>query len=106
MKNLIKTALLIGGVLFAFQGLAQEAKKDTSKFVKKVKSTAKKVGNETAEIAVKGVAAVSDKKYEGKMGPHGQTIYIDQKSHYYYVGEKGQKVYISKAKLLNKPAEK
>lgn len=105
MKNLFKGTLFFAALLFAVPGFAQETKKDTP-FVKKVEKTAKKVGNETAEIAVKGVSKVADKTYEGKVGPQGQTIYINKHSRYYYVGKKGQKVFISKAKLRDKPVEK
>ncbi|MGV8878013.1 MAG: hypothetical protein ACOH2A_03175 [Sphingobacteriaceae bacterium] len=105
MKNLWKGIVFCTALLFSFQGFSQDTKKDTS-FVKKVGKAAKKVGNETAEIAVKGASKVADKTYEGKVGPQGQTIYINKHAHYYYVGKKGQKVFISKAKLRNKPVAK
>jgi len=68
-----------------------------------IKKTAKKVGNKTSEIAAKGAAKVVDKTYKDKVGPQGQTIYIDNQSRYYYVNKKGTRVYVSKSKL--KPAK-
>jgi hypothetical protein len=68
-----------------------------------IDSTAKKVGNKTASIASNGKSAVVDKVYKGKMGPAGQTIYIDGSSKYYYVDEKGKKVYVPKSSLQDKP---
>jgi hypothetical protein len=68
-----------------------------------VDSAAKKVGNKTAEIASKGKSGVVDEVYKDKVGPSGQTIYIDHSSKYYYVDEKGKKVYVPKSSLKDKP---
>ena len=68
-----------------------------------VDSVAKKVGNKTAEIASKGKSAVVDEVYRDKLGPAGQTIYIDHSSKYYYVDKKGKKVYVAKSELKDKP---
>ncbi len=67
-----------------------------------VKKTAKKVGNKTAEVASKGKSAIIDQKYKDKVGPDGQTIYIDNKSKYYWVDKKGKKQYILEAELKDK----
>jgi hypothetical protein len=64
-----------------------------------IKHDAKVVGHKTSEIASKGEAAVVDKKYDGRYGPGGQTIYIDKYSHYYYVNKLGHHVYLTKAQL-------
>ncbi|KIO77361.1 hypothetical protein TH53_09840 [Pedobacter lusitanus] len=105
MKTLIKTMLLALGTSISVGSFAQDKKKDTVKINPdpEIKKAAKKVGNKTAEIAVKGASAVVDKTYKGKAGPNGQTIYIDNKSRYYYVNAKGAKVYLPKSKLKNKP---
>jgi hypothetical protein len=69
-----------------------------------VDSVAKKAGNKTAETTVKGKSALVDEVYKNKMGSAGQSpIYIDHNSKYYYVDEKGTKVYVSKASLKDKP---
>jgi len=79
---------------------------ETAKGAKKVghetAKGAKKVGNETAEVASKGKSKVADKTYKDKVGPDGQTIYIDGHSKYYYVDEKGHKQYVSSTDLRNK----
>jgi hypothetical protein len=67
-------------------------------------STAKKVGNKTAELAVKGKSSVVDEIYKGKTGAGGQSpIYIDHSSKYYYIDKQGKKVYVSKSSLKDKP---
>jgi hypothetical protein len=99
MKNVIKVALLATGMFVAINTNAQVVKK-TGKAISK---TATKVGNKTAELASKGSSAVVDKKYDEKVGPQGQTLYIDKNSAYYYVNKKGHRVYVTKAHMKDKP---
>jgi hypothetical protein len=65
----------------------------------KVGTAINKAGNKTAQVAVKGTSGIVDKKYAGKVGPNGQTIYINKHDHYYYVNGRGKKIYVSKARL-------
>ncbi|WP_343673238.1 hypothetical protein [Chitinophaga sp.] len=67
-----------------------------------IDSTAKKVGNKTASIAVKGASKITDKTYKGKVGPGGQTVYIDKKDKKYYVDNKGKKVYLKPSEIRDK----
>ncbi len=83
--------------------VAQKVGTTVKKGWKATKKTASKVGNKTAEVASKGTAAVVDKKYDGKVGPQGQTIYIDKNSYYYYVNKKGRHVYVKESALIVKP---
>jgi hypothetical protein len=103
MKNIIKVALVAAGV-FSFGCLKAQTHKDSS-IGHKIDKTATKVGHKTAELGAKGAAAVVDKKYAGKMGPDGQTIYINKHSHYYYIDKKGKRIYLKKSELMNKPSE-
>jgi len=77
----------------------------SKKVAHKTTVTAKKVGNKTSEIAAKGASAVVDKKFEGKVAPGGQAIYIDKNSYYYYINKKGHRVYIKKSQLIDKPVQ-
>jgi hypothetical protein len=113
MKHLFKAALFAAGVLVAAQGHAQTHKDST--LGHKIGNTAKKaghstakaattVGHKTAEVAAKGAATVADKKYEGKVAPAGQTVYINKDSRYFYVNKTGHRVYLKKASLRDKPS--
>ncbi len=114
MKNVIRIALLSAGVMIAGHGYAQ-TKKDTT-LGKKIENTAdkvgsatgkaaKKVGNKTAELASKGAAAVTDKRYDGHWAPTGELVYIDEYGKYFYVNKKGERVFITKAQMrTTKPA--
>lgn len=67
-----------------------------------IDSTAKKVGHKTASVAVKGASAVKDKIYKDKVGPDGQTLYIDSKDRKYYVDDKGKKIYVKASQIKDK----
>jgi hypothetical protein len=112
MKKLFSTAMFAAAMFAASTTFAQTHKDTTvaqkvgttvKKGWKATKKTASKVGNKTAEVASKGTAAVVDKKYDGKVGPQGQTIYIDKNSYYYYVNKKGRHVYVKESALVAKP---
>ena len=85
-----------GIVIFVMLGLAFTSQAQ-------VDSAAKKVEHKTAEVASKGKSAIVDEVYKDKVGPAGQTIYIDHHSKYYFVDKRGKKVYVSKASLKDKP---
>lgn len=102
-------------VLFAFLGFATPASaqstvkkvghsigKGAKKAGKGVKKGAKAVGNETAEVATKGKAKLTDKKSDEWVGPAGQTIYVDDGSKYYWINEKGGRVFVTKEQLRPK----
>lgn len=100
MKTTWKSILFALAMSVSLEGIAQSGN-DTLKVNPDpaIKKTAKKVGNKTSEIAAKGAATVVDKTYKDKVGPGGQTIYIDNKSRYYYVNANGKKVYVKKSDL-------
>jgi hypothetical protein len=113
MKRLFKVTLFAAGILVAAQTRAQTHKDSTVGH--KIGTTAKKVGHstaeaattvghKTAEIAAKGAAAVTEKRYEGKVAPGGQTVYINKNSHYFYVNKRGHRVYLKKSALRDKPS--
>ncbi|GAC1308523.1 MAG: hypothetical protein NVSMB24_22350 [Mucilaginibacter sp.] len=122
MKNFVKLALVAAGVLTFAQSQAKPMAKDTtighkmSRTAKKVghattttaktvgektEDAAKTVGHKTSELAAKGAATVADKKYEGKCGPHGETVYINKDSKYFYVNKMGHRVYVTKSHLMD-----
>jgi len=117
MKNVFKVALLAAGLFVAADTHAQVAEKagrgidkganavgrGAKKGVKAVGKGAKAVGRKTSEVASKGASAVVDKKYDSKVGPDGETVYIDKNSAYYFVNKKGHRIYVREAELKNKP---
>jgi len=101
----MKIKAFVFGLLFtAGLGIHANAQsKDTSTSTEgKVGKTVNKVGNKTAKTAVKVQSSIKDKKYDSKVGPDGQTIYINGKSEYYYVDAKGKKVFVKASDLKDK----
>jgi len=98
MKKLIGILTILFLLSFSVTTHAQVVKKTTHA----VKKSAKAVGNKTAEVASRGKSRVTDKVYKGKVGPNGQTIYIDDHSRYYWVDKKGHRNYVTEADLKPK----
>lgn len=84
----------------AFGSFAQEKKKTVGQTIDK---TATKVGNKTAEVAVKGSSKVADKTWKGMMAPDGTNVYIDGSNRKYYVNRKGGKVYLKASQIKPRP---
>jgi hypothetical protein len=114
MKRLFKVTLFAAGILAVGQGQAQTHTDDhsvghkigtTAKDVgHETAKTATKVGHKTAEVSAKGAAAITDKRYDGKMAPGGQTVYINKDSRYFYINKTGHRVYLKKSALRDKPS--
>jgi hypothetical protein len=100
MKKLIGISLIVAGLSIATNVQAQSTVEKTGKSIEK---GAKKVGNKTAETASKGKSKVTNSVYKGKVGPNGETIYIDEHNKYYWIDKKGHKNYIKEEELKDKP---
>jgi len=110
----MKKAIVTGSILFSIvcctvTATAQDSTTAGQKVKKAVKNTgkaigkeAKKVGNKTAELVSKGSSEVIDKTYDGKTGPDGQKIFINDKSEYYWVDDKGKRHYVKEDELKDK----
>lgn len=98
MKKLI--SILSICLLVGFTSANAQNKVD--KVGHEIKKGAKKVGNETAEVASKGKSKITDQTYKDKVGPNNETIYIDRHNRYYWVDDKGHRHYVTKADLKDK----
>jgi hypothetical protein len=99
MKKLIGIFLVVAGLGLTTDVQAQSTVKKAGK---KVEKGAKKAGHKTAEVASKGKAKVVNTVAEDKIGPNGETIYIDDNSLYYWIDKKGKKHYIQSDQLKAK----
>lgn len=117
MKNTIKIALLSAGIFAASQSFAQQNKPVTKKVGEAAKDVgqatgtaakdvghatatgAKAVGKKTSELASKGAAAVTDKRYEGHWARTGELVYVDEHGKYFYVDKKGHRRFITKMQM-------
>lgn len=96
MKKIFGICLVTLSLGFSSAALAQD--QDTSK----IRKAAKKTGNKTAEVASKSKAKITDQKHKDKVGPNGETIYIDNHSKYYWVDKKGRRHYVTETALKAK----
>lgn len=80
----------------------EEVKQDIKQAGQEVKKGAKKAGKKTAEVASKGKAKVTDQTHKDKVGPNGETIYIDNHSRYYWVDKRGRRHYVTADALKDK----
>src|ERR1700748_1884226 len=99
--NKIFFTLLCGAALtLAAPAFAQQS--EGHAIGKTIKKTSDTISVKTKRTVKKGTAKIVDKTYSNKVGPDGQTIYIDKNSRYYYIDKKGNKAYVKKAALRNK----
>jgi hypothetical protein len=98
MKKLVLLLALIPFELMAVSYTKQVVKKTTHA----VKKAGKTVGNEAAEIAVKGESKVTDEEVKGKVAPNGRKVYVKDGNKYYWVDEKGGKNYIQASEMMSK----
>lgn len=110
MKNAIKISFVVVAMFAATQTFAQEHRpvgKQISRDAKEVGHAtghaAVVVGHKTAEVASKGAAAVTDKRYEGHWARTGENVYIDEHNKYFYVNKRGHRVFITRAQMRTKP---
>lgn len=100
----VATSLLASADVYAQDTTTagQDLKKAARKTGIAISKSAKKVGDKTAQLAAKGKARVVDKVYDGKKGQDGQTIYINNKSAYYWIYKKGHHIPITESQLKDK----
>ncbi len=109
MRKIFIAGCLILVASFFTMGASAQEDSATTKIKKAAKATgkaigkgAKKVGNKTAELASKGSSEILDKTYDGKTGTEGQKIFINNKSQYYWVDDKGHRHYVNESELIEK----
>ena len=61
-----------------------------------------KAGNQVSEVAAKVMANIKDQVHEDKVGPNGQTIFIDNHAKYYYIDNAGNQVFVTELQLTPK----
>ncbi len=67
---------------------------------------AQSVGDKISEGAKDAAAAIKDQKIDDKVGPGGETVYLNEEAKYYYINNEGDKVFIPKVQLKDKPKKK
>ena len=108
MKTILKITICVLAIGYYGNSYAQESdssefKRDMQELKEDIKDVADTVANTTAEVASKGYAEVTDETYKDKVGPDGQTIYINNESRYYYINNEGKKIFVTREELKDNP---
>jgi hypothetical protein len=78
-------------------------KEDAREAEEAAREDAQSAGDKISEGVNDAAAAIADQKLKHKVGPGGETVYLDDNAKYYYINNEGKKVYITKAQLRDKP---
>jgi hypothetical protein len=82
----------------------EELKEESKDAEENAENAGRSFGQAVSEAAAKVEAAITDDVYNGKYGPDGQKVYIDDDGSYYYINYEGSKVKITKLEMRdNKP---
>ncbi len=82
-----------------------EVKEEAREAQQEVKEESQSLGNKIEEGAKDAAAAITDQKLDEKVGPGGETVYVDENAKYYYINNNGEKVFITKLQLKDKPKD-
>ena len=80
----------------------REIEAETKDTESDVERAAENVGDGISEGVNDAASAIKDKKVKDKVGPGGETAYVDDNGKYYYINNEGKKVYITKLQLKDK----
>jgi hypothetical protein len=56
-------------------------------------------------VASKGKNRIVHEVHKEKVGPDGQTVYIDGRGRYFWIDEKGRKHFVTPGQLKDKPRD-
>jgi hypothetical protein len=86
----------------ATERTGNEIKKDADEAGQDIKDESKEAGNNVSEAAAKVIANIKDQRHADKVGPNGETIFIDNHGAYYYIDNGGNKVSITAVQMKDK----
>jgi hypothetical protein len=79
-----------------------EIRNDADKTGQYMKDKSNEAGNGISEAAAKVIATITDQKLADRVGPHDETVFIDNYGKFYYINNDGDKVYVTSAELKDK----
>jgi hypothetical protein len=83
----------------------EEMKEEARETESEVEQDAQSVGDKIEEGAKDAAATITDQKLDDKVGPGGETAYVDENGKFYYINNQGEKVFITVLQLQDKPKD-
>jgi hypothetical protein len=83
-----------------------DVNREANEAADEVEEGAQSAGDKVNEGVNDAAAAIKDQKVKDKVGPGGETVYIDNDAKYYYINNKGDKVFVTKLELKDKSKDK
>jgi hypothetical protein len=84
---------------------AREAERKADEIEIEVEEETQSAGDKIEEGAKDAAAAIKDRKLKNKVAPGGETAYVDDSGRYYYISNAGEKVFITRIQLKDKPKD-
>jgi hypothetical protein len=82
-----------------------EVRDEARETEKEIENDGVSAGDKIEEGAKDAAAAITDQKLDNKVGPGNETVYVDENAKYYYINNEGEKVFITKLQLRDKPKD-
>lgn len=82
---------------------SREAQDEISEETDEVRDDTRNLGDKIEEGTKDAAAAIADQKLKNKVGPGGETAYVDENGKYYIINNNGEKQFITKMQLKDKP---
>jgi hypothetical protein len=83
----------------------REAKEESDEIEVEIEDEAQSAGDKIEEGTKDAAAAIKDRKLKNKVGPGNETAYVDENGKYYYINNAGEKIFITRIQLKDKPKD-
>jgi hypothetical protein len=80
----------------------KEIKREANETGDEVERKAQSAGDKVSEGVNDAAAAIKDEKLNNKVGPGGETVYVNEEGKHYYINNQGDKVFITELQLKDK----
>ncbi|WP_276371004.1 hypothetical protein [Chryseolinea sp. H1M3-3] len=77
----------------------EDVKREANETAEEADRKAQSAGDKISEGVNDAAAAIKDEKIKDKVGPGGETVYVNEAGKYYYINNEGNKVFITELQL-------
>jgi hypothetical protein len=81
----------------------EDIKREANEADEDIDRKTQSAGDKVSEGVNDAAAAIKDEKLNHKVGPGGETVYLNDEGKYYYINNEGDQVFITELQLKDKP---